>query len=103
MISRDSMRRPVRMSARGLAWWGVSLCLCGLAFAAVASPGGDSPAASKALTQDQEAAAEAVEAPTGFVEEPASSNGFEDDAAFEADRKVFQEVEDLGDGLGPVY
>jgi CxxC motif-containing protein (DUF1111 family) len=40
------------------------------------------------------------EAPTGFNN---STNGFEDQAAFDKDRAKFEEVESIADGLGPVY
>jgi CxxC motif-containing protein (DUF1111 family) len=43
---------------------------------------------------------EAVEAPTGFNN---STNGFEDQAAFDNDRQSFELVEENKDGLGPVY
>jgi CxxC motif-containing protein (DUF1111 family) len=54
---------------------------------------------------DQKAAAPATpakleEAPTGFTN---TSNGFEDQDAFDKDRETFEEVEQPKDGLGPVY
>jgi CxxC motif-containing protein (DUF1111 family) len=79
--------------------------VCILALFSAVSTGYDAPRGSRAAApahQDQ-SETKAVEAPTSSVEDPPSSNGFESDDAFEADRKVFQEVEDLGDGLGPVY
>jgi CxxC motif-containing protein (DUF1111 family) len=42
----------------------------------------------------------AVEAPAGFDN---LTNGFESQAQMDLDRAVFEEREDLGDGLGPVY
>jgi CxxC motif-containing protein (DUF1111 family) len=42
----------------------------------------------------------AVEAPAGFDN---LTNGFESQAQFDLDRAVFEEREDIGDGLGPVY
>jgi CxxC motif-containing protein (DUF1111 family) len=42
----------------------------------------------------------AQEAPGGFDNK---TNGFEDQAAFDKDRKTFEEVEAIDDGLGPVY
>jgi CxxC motif-containing protein (DUF1111 family) len=41
-----------------------------------------------------------VEAPTGLDNQ---TNGFVDQATFEADRTVFDEQEGIADGLGPVY
>ena len=40
------------------------------------------------------------EAPAGFDD---SSNGYVNDRVFANDRDVFDEVEDIGDGLGPLY
>jgi CxxC motif-containing protein (DUF1111 family) len=40
------------------------------------------------------------EAPTGFDNK---SNGIVDDSTHLADRSTFEEVEDIGDGLGPLY
>jgi CxxC motif-containing protein (DUF1111 family) len=40
------------------------------------------------------------EAPAGYDN---LTNGFESQAQMDADRAVFDEVEDIGDGLGPVY
>jgi CxxC motif-containing protein (DUF1111 family) len=42
----------------------------------------------------------AVDAPTGFDN---LTNGFEAQANMDADRAVFEEREDIADGLGPVY
>ena len=44
--------------------------------------------------------AQVVEAPTGFDNK---SNGTVDDATHQADRGVFDSVEDVKDGLGPLY
>src|SRR5271157_1942793 len=41
-----------------------------------------------------------VEAPAGFDNK---SNGLADDATHQADQKTFEEVEQLSDGLGPLY
>src|SRR5271169_2817925 len=41
-----------------------------------------------------------AEAPTGFDNK---SNGVADDATHQADQKTFEEVEQLSDGLGPLY
>src|SRR5271154_6266120 len=41
-----------------------------------------------------------TEAPTGFDNK---SNGVTDDATHQADQKTFEEVEQLSDGLGPLY
>jgi CxxC motif-containing protein (DUF1111 family) len=46
------------------------------------------------------ASAEAEEAPAGFDDK---TNGLEDQKAFDKDRAVFEEVEEIKDGLGPVY
>lgn len=42
----------------------------------------------------------AVDAPTGFVNE---TNGFESQTDFDRDREQFKKIEDVPDGLGPVY
>ncbi|MGB9404147.1 MAG: hypothetical protein WCA98_11440, partial [Candidatus Acidiferrales bacterium] len=41
-----------------------------------------------------------TEAPTGFDNK---SNGVTDDATHQTDQKNFEEVEQLSDGLGPLY
>ena len=46
------------------------------------------------------AAAQAPDAPTGFDNK---SNGVVDDATHQADQAVFEAVESIGDGLGPLY
>jgi CxxC motif-containing protein (DUF1111 family) len=43
---------------------------------------------------------DSTEAPTGFDNR---TNGLTDQAMFEADLKVFEEIETIEDGLGPVY
>ena len=48
----------------------------------------------------QATATKLEEAPTGFTN---TSNGFEDQDAFDKDRKTFEEIEEPRDGLGPVY
>ena len=45
-------------------------------------------------------ASPATEAPTGFDN---SSNGITDDATHQADRAKFDEVEQIANGLGPLY
>src|SRR5450759_552324 len=45
-------------------------------------------------------AARPTEAPTGFDNK---SNGVVDDATHQADQTKFEEVEQLSDGLGPLY
>src|SRR5215467_8454275 len=42
----------------------------------------------------------ATEAPTGF---DTLTNGFADQATHDADRAKFEEVEQIADGLGPIY
>jgi CxxC motif-containing protein (DUF1111 family) len=42
----------------------------------------------------------ATEAPAGFDDQ---TNGMVDQATFEADRKTFEERDEIADGLGPVY
>lgn len=46
------------------------------------------------------AAAQSPQAPTGFDNK---SNGVTDDATHQADQTTFEEVEQLSDGLGPLY
>jgi CxxC motif-containing protein (DUF1111 family) len=51
--------------------------------------------------QQQAAAVQApAEAPAGFDSHP---NGLVDQATFDADRVIFEEQEDIDEGLGPVY
>src|SRR6266571_5196679 len=45
-------------------------------------------------------ASRSTEAPTGFDNK---SNGVADDATHQADQTKFEEVEELSDGLGPLY
>ena len=45
-------------------------------------------------------ASRSTEAPTGFDNK---SNGVADDATHQADQTKFEEVEQLSDGLGPLY
>jgi CxxC motif-containing protein (DUF1111 family) len=45
-------------------------------------------------------ASRSTEAPTGFDNK---TNGVADDAIHQADQAKFEEVEQLGDGLGPLY
>ena len=75
---------------------GIAIGFCGLAFVTAASSGDDAPAPTKVTPASQGAA----EAPTGFDNK---TNGFENQAAFDADRGTFEEVEAIKDGLGPVY
>src|SRR5439155_19864218 len=42
----------------------------------------------------------AAEAPTGFDDR---SNGANDDSTHEVDQEAFDEVEEIADGLGPLY
>jgi CxxC motif-containing protein (DUF1111 family) len=48
----------------------------------------------------QSRARPSTEAPTGFDNQ---TNGLTDQATFEADRAVFEEIETIEEGLGPVY
>ncbi len=48
----------------------------------------------------QDAARRIQQAPTGFDDK---SNGLVDDATFAADQEAFDEVENIDDGLGPLY
>jgi CxxC motif-containing protein (DUF1111 family) len=48
----------------------------------------------------QSAGSDATEAPTGFDNR---TNGLTDQAMFEEDRAVFEEIETIEEGLGPVY
>ena len=97
------MQRVVTRSARVVA--AATMGICGIALSAALSTGDDTTIRSQAVLPAAQSQndAKAVEAPTGLVEDPPSANGFESDQAFEADRKVFQEVEAISDGLGPVY
>src|SRR5262249_30505868 len=67
--------------------------------AATARPGGSDAAAGGAGDALAPASAAPSEAPTGF----GGNNGFVDDATQAADREVFDEVEEVDDGLGPIY
>lgn len=57
-------------------------------------------ALSLAISKRGEGQSAATEAPTGFDHQ---TNGFTDQATFDADREVFEEREAVDDGLGPVY
>jgi CxxC motif-containing protein (DUF1111 family) len=69
-----------------------------LAVAVGADP--NNPANGSQAAPQPEATDQPEEAPTGFNN---STNGFEDQAAFDKDRQKFEEVEAISDGLGPVY
>jgi CxxC motif-containing protein (DUF1111 family) len=62
----------------------------------------DEPGTNEAVTQENNApvAAAVTEAPTGFA---MVSNGFLNAADFDAAKDVFEEVEGIADGLGPVF
>jgi CxxC motif-containing protein (DUF1111 family) len=98
-MTRRASVRSGGGSAGGPAW--VSLGVCGVVLSAAVSTGGGPRSPSKATPEARSpGAAASVEAPTGFDNK---TNGFEDQAAFDADQKTFEEVEAIKDGLGPVY
>src|SRR5262249_21742023 len=71
-----------------------------LMLAASAEVDADNPANRSQAVPEDKATDQPEEAPTGFNN---STNGFEDQAAFDKDREAFEEVEAISDGLGPVY
>jgi CxxC motif-containing protein (DUF1111 family) len=79
-----------------------ALAICSIAAMVSVSPGVDSSTSvngSQAAPEDK-ATSNPDEAPTGFNN---TTNGFEDQPAFDKDREKFEEVEAISDGLGPVY
>ena len=107
MFSPASIRGNTPGSARTRSFGALGLCTLGLVLAASACVHADDPAdKSKAVPQEKAAPKETTaekprEALTGFNN---STNGFEDQDAFDADQKTFEEVESVApNGLGPVY
>jgi CxxC motif-containing protein (DUF1111 family) len=100
MPSNASMQRMITRSVKTLAL--ATSGMCGLAFLAALSAGGDAPVPTNAAASARQGggASASDEAPAGFDDQ---TNGFEDQAAFAADRETFSEVEENEDGLGPVY
>src|SRR5690348_14637880 len=74
-----------------------AIALYALALGMLAAPAGPQ---SKRPANKAPASLPAPEAPTGF---DSKSNGFVDDPTHDADRATFEEVEDVADGLGPLY
>lgn len=58
------------------------------------------PSATSALEPAPSAVSNATEAPTGFDN---LTNGYTTQDVFDANRKTFDEVENVADGLGPIY
>jgi CxxC motif-containing protein (DUF1111 family) len=73
----------------------LTILACFLVLSPLATANSAHPAGSAA-----QSAAIASEAPTGFDN---LTNGFEDQASFDADLETFAEVETDADGVGPVY
>jgi len=66
-----------------------------------ADPGGDDTGSvTSAATEGGGASANTTEAPTGFDN---LTNGFSAQADMDTARATFEEVEDIGDGIGPVF
>ena len=96
MYSRGLIGWMLPTSAIKLACGAVGICSIALLLALSVWVNGGNPGSG---SQDT-AADMAEEAPTGFNN---TTNGFEAQAAFDADRTKFEEVEAIPDGLGPVY
>jgi CxxC motif-containing protein (DUF1111 family) len=79
-----------------------ALGVCSMALLLAVSVGIDAnkPASGSQAAPQDEATGKPEKAPTGFNN---STNGFEDQEAFDKDREAFEEVETISDGLGPVY
>jgi CxxC motif-containing protein (DUF1111 family) len=118
MSTQTLTRQPVFGSLRALACAVLGLAGC-VFLLAVASAGDGPPKKRQAELSNKDTGGRAVhddkadhkaaapatpqkleEAPTGFTN---TSNGFEDQDAFDTDRGKFEEVEQPKDGLGPVY
>src|SRR6516165_932864 len=99
MFSPALNRRPFRGTARKLAR-ALGLCSVALTLAVAVGADPDKPANGPQAAPQPEATDQPEEAPAGFNN---STNGFEDQAAFDKDRQKFEEVEAISDGLGPVY
>jgi CxxC motif-containing protein (DUF1111 family) len=99
MVSTAWARRKPPRPLPGLCG---ALGLCGLAFLAAlsVSVGAQNAGGERQREPAEEAAAKPEEAPTGFDNK---TNGLEDQHAFDKDRAKFEEVEQIKDGLGPVY
>jgi CxxC motif-containing protein (DUF1111 family) len=92
---------------RRLLTWNVRKMACALGIGGMAlmlavavAVGPDNLAHESQAAPQPEAADTPHEAPTGFNN---SSNGFEAQDAFDKDKEKFEEVEEIADGLGPVY
>jgi len=78
-------------------WVGVAICSIGVF--AVACSTGPHPASQQPPSRAN-LPAPPLPAPTGFNN---ASNGFTDAPTYQADQAKFDEVEQIGDGLGPLY
>ena len=94
------MRRPPPKTAMKLAYGAVGICSMALMLAVSVGVGANNPASGSQAASQDKARDKPEEAPTGFNN---STNGFEDQIAFDKDREKFEEVEAISDGLGPVY
>jgi CxxC motif-containing protein (DUF1111 family) len=100
MLSLAPTRRAFSRPTRAFAWAALVLAGAALSAAVPAGKGADNrPGVSGPTTRD-EPTSKPDEAPTGFDNQ---TNGLEDQAAFDKDRKTFEEVEGVDDGLGPIY
>ncbi len=100
MFSLALNRRLFPRTVMKLAWG--ALGICSMALMLAVSFGGDAndPANGCRAAFQDESMDKPEEAPTGFN---ISTNGFEDQEAFDKDREAFEEVETILEGLGPVY
>src|SRR5262245_3034196 len=88
-------RAVLTLTCGALGVWSMALLL-----AVSVGVDANNPANGSAAAPPDEDTEKPREAPTGFNN---STNGFEDQEAFDKDREAFEEVETIPDGLGPVY
>jgi hypothetical protein len=81
-----------------LAYGALGICSMALMLAVSVGVGANNPASGSQAAPQDKATDKPEEAPTGFNN---STNGFEDQDAFDEDRETFEEVETISEGLGP--
>src|SRR5262249_2790959 len=99
-MSSPTLKCPVLPEAVCKTACALGVCSMALMLAISTVFGPNNPANGSEAAAQPEAAAAPEEAPTGFNN---STNGFEAQDAFDKDREKFEEVEEIADGLGPVY
>src|SRR6516165_10100733 len=100
MFGLARIRRMSPSSSKKLAWGARGIWSLAWILAVSAGVDADTPASGSRAAPADQAGDNPEEAPTGFNN---VTNGFEAPDAFDKDRRKFEEVEAISDGLGPVY